>query len=221
MHKPADSAPFPTHELPQHVLQDQDAFEDDPKFHHLIFTNAAPTEPEEKAILSKVADLEKRKAAIEIESARLQALPDSDGARLEQEVNISQERIFSAISSLKRVLSPVRRLPTEILQSIFLLTLDPDSIPEISLDEEAERWEFTAPEYTLPSLELVCREWRKAALDFPLLWSTICTELPVLDNTEADNSRIIAGLSLHLDRSKSALCPSLCITHRTAMRLPA
>ncbi|KIY65214.1 hypothetical protein CYLTODRAFT_424524, partial [Cylindrobasidium torrendii FP15055 ss-10] len=205
MLNPASS---PIYEVPQHVLQEQDNFEDDPKFCHLTLTNAAPAELEEEALLSEISDLEKREAAIEIESARLLVLRDSYIARIDQELTltqISQERIASAIAARKRVLSPVRRLPAEILQLIFLFTLE--SVPQQMFDDDFGWWKFTTPCYTLLPLQLVCHQWRNTVVDFPQLWSTIYTQFPVFDNThwQAEDSNLISRIRLHLYRSKS--CP--------------
>ncbi|KAE9382690.1 hypothetical protein BT96DRAFT_772510, partial [Gymnopus androsaceus JB14] len=57
------------------------------------------------------------------------------------------------ISSLRNVLSPVRRVPLEILSEIFQLSCDPF---------DASRYIFT--------ICTVCVAWRKAAHGTPRLW---------------------------------------------------
>ncbi|KAJ6530067.1 hypothetical protein DFH09DRAFT_994695 [Mycena vulgaris] len=82
--------------------------------------------------------------------------------------------------------SPLRRLPAELLSLIFKFTLPPYSPEEIS-----GPWIVGG----------VCRRWRTVALSHPTLWSTI-----VLDFSEAEpTSETHAALEVQLERSRG--CP--------------
>ncbi|KIY62750.1 hypothetical protein CYLTODRAFT_319223, partial [Cylindrobasidium torrendii FP15055 ss-10] len=77
--------------------------------------------------------------------------------------------IEDAIRARRHVLAPVRRLPTEILRQIFLLTVN--HIPERSAEANGvDWWSFKDPECTLWAMELVCQQWRAVAMGYPQLW---------------------------------------------------
>ncbi|TRM66826.1 hypothetical protein BD626DRAFT_165026 [Schizophyllum amplum] len=73
------------------------------------------------------------------------------------------------------LLSPYRRLPTEILSEIFLLALP-------------NRWEVSYTGQRKLNFVGVCRRWRDVALKTPRLWSTLrfnCVETPFYKHTSA------------------------------------
>ncbi|KAJ3546454.1 hypothetical protein NMY22_g2047 [Coprinellus aureogranulatus] len=74
------------------------------------------------------------------------------------------------------ILSPIRRLPPEILPEIF-----------IHLPPSGRLSPVTSYQDVLRALCLVCRAWRRAALSLPHFWSTVRLKLPIAD------SRLAAG----------------------------
>ncbi|KAJ7595677.1 hypothetical protein C8J56DRAFT_386572 [Mycena floridula] len=74
-------------------------------------------------------------------------------------------RIIESSVAAKGVLSPVRRIPAEIIGEIVLFALADSSgiIPPISLDMEEGVWAYSQ----------VCRLWRKEILSRVLIWSNI------------------------------------------------
>ncbi|KAF8891065.1 hypothetical protein CPB85DRAFT_1153263, partial [Mucidula mucida] len=85
-----------------------------------------------------------------------------------------REHLSMAIEQRKRLLSPVRRLPSEILSHIFSLTVIfplPTKIKD-NIDKDSDDWREIIPsESMLWTIELVCKDWRKVVLQFPELWS--------------------------------------------------
>jgi len=79
-----------------------------------------------------------------------------------------RKEITKTLEPYAKVLSPVRRLPFEVLQEIFLWCQPTDRYPKINSEE--------APLL----LGAICRNWREASLSCPRLWSKL--QLPYLDN---------------------------------------
>ncbi|KAJ6484208.1 hypothetical protein C8R45DRAFT_1148600 [Mycena sanguinolenta] len=128
------------------------------RFAELLVTNEAPRELE-LALIKPIA---------EATSARLASL-DAEIARLEERVReLSAER--TALSKYHahntRILSPVRRIPVEILSEIFLWASP--SVYDV-FDPEGSPWTLTH----------VCAKWRAIALSKPSLWSLINVDFSV------------------------------------------
>ncbi|PBL04074.1 hypothetical protein ARMGADRAFT_42187 [Armillaria gallica] len=88
-----------------------------------------------------------------------------------EELHQHHERACSAIQEKQNILSPVRRLPSEVLSEIFLQTVD-FPMQCVLIKEESPYWSFPRRR-TLTSIELVSNYWRKSALSFPKLWSYV------------------------------------------------
>ncbi|KAJ6466022.1 hypothetical protein C8R47DRAFT_1154166 [Mycena vitilis] len=79
------------------------------------------------------------------------------------QLTLSREVIAESLHQHRGVVSPVRRLPLELLWEIFALTL-PDESGSIEPHLES----------TIPwRVSAVCRSWREAALSYGPLWSTV------------------------------------------------
>ena len=96
-------------------------------------------------------------------------------ASLLSERDLLESRLEQAV----RMQSPVQRVPSDLLASIFsIAVLDGD-------DEDS---------ITLSNLMLVCRYWREVAVDSPILWTR------VVMGTHHSTDRAV----LKLDRSRTA-----------------
>ncbi|KAK0196814.1 hypothetical protein F5146DRAFT_1013029 [Armillaria mellea] len=81
-------------------------------------------------------------------------------------------RAVSRVAEHKRLLSPVCRLPPEILYEIFLrIIIFP--LPEAQPHRDRYSWDFRFGRNVLLSIALVCKTWHRAVLGFPELWSNI------------------------------------------------
>ncbi|KAJ3511790.1 hypothetical protein NMY22_g15540 [Coprinellus aureogranulatus] len=77
-----------------------------------------------------------------------------------------QARLKTAVDAHRSLLSPMRRLPAEVLQQIFLLCRAAHRMPLLRKEE--------APIL----LTRVCSAWRNLALDTPHLWDSIHIPIP-------------------------------------------
>ncbi|KAF4620454.1 hypothetical protein D9613_001166 [Agrocybe pediades] len=119
--------------------------------HHLLQNNIPPTDEEVSLVLEFVT-----KAQQEELELRNSIHPDSP--RL--------SRIVAVIQEHQAILSVVRRLPVEILQSIFACTAEPPT----PLDEYEEIHSSLGAAAPSLSFSRVSQYWRAAALSCPPLW---------------------------------------------------
>jgi len=98
------------------------------------------------------------------------------------------------ISQFKHSMASVQMLPSEILSTIFRLTLGRPSLRLRAVELLAQH---RARVYTLIKLSLVCREWRSIVLGDGTLWTT----LPV----DASRTDCQQSITIVLERSKQAM----------------
>jgi hypothetical protein len=117
----------------------------------------------------------------ELESARLRLSKVQGKIRaLLQEVKVltkEKKEIISEISNMMTVLRPIRKVPLEILQRIFLQCIFIVPLEERnSLDLTWAPWAITH----------VCSAWRKAAISYPALWSHIAIRMGATTKGQLD-----------------------------------
>ncbi|KAK1231922.1 hypothetical protein PQX77_004941 [Marasmius sp. AFHP31] len=99
-----------------------------------------------------------------------------------------KEKLKKSMEKFRSLLSPVHRLPSELLLEIFgylceVNVLDHSKMPPAS------------------ALSMVCGRWRQVTLASPRLWSSISLQL---DRSEGRRDKVIANLAqLFLERSKN------------------
>ncbi|RDB16566.1 hypothetical protein Hypma_002931 [Hypsizygus marmoreus] len=131
------------------------------RFRHLLSGNHEPQSRE----IEEVRNIVKRRESI---------LKQTDAQLLEllkTAMSLWERRVRddSLLSRFHCILSPMRRLPRELLIEIFLLTRD-------WLSEEGGFTPIPVGPYSKPSplvITHVCSDWRKVALSMPALWATI------------------------------------------------
>lgn len=104
-----------------------------------------------------------------------------------------------SIRAAKRLVSPVRHLPVEILHQIFVLVVE--FPPPKVWDEGNHFWKIQHEKTSLWDLELVSKGWRSALLSCSLTWSYICLKDTDRFERTADNSGF-RGLLRQVERSK-------------------
>ncbi|THU98333.1 hypothetical protein K435DRAFT_777549 [Dendrothele bispora CBS 962.96] len=93
---------------------------------------------------------------------------DTEIARLETAISVlkyKRERLEDYVAKCRSLLSPIRRLPPEILSLIFLF----------QCRKFANMFNLYEPDKTLPAFVLsqVCTGWRNVALNTPTMWSNL------------------------------------------------
>jgi len=124
-------------------------------FANRLQTNYTPSPGESDQIKDIIKSISVEISDLEIEAARIL-----------EPFRRKHDLLLEQLSSHRRLLSPVRRLPVEILREVFLCCLsnNPDS------------W---MKQYECPLLlTRVCSRWRRLALSMPQLWSIIHAVIP-------------------------------------------
>ncbi|KAJ7451972.1 hypothetical protein FB451DRAFT_698806 [Mycena latifolia] len=120
-------------------------------------SNESPLDSERPFIESVVCQLRGRLSRRDVEISRLRARI----AQLEEEC----AGLESEISRNTSILSPIRRIPNEILSEIFPLALPShqEAIESDGFDVQDTPW----------SLGQICGQWRAVALSLGALWSSV------------------------------------------------
>ncbi|THU90874.1 hypothetical protein K435DRAFT_246450 [Dendrothele bispora CBS 962.96] len=169
----------------------------DPKsspFYHLLDTNYAASRAEAEHINEILRPHEQDLRNIDEEIARLDTLLE--------DLRSQREKVVSYIHKHRQLLSPIRRLPPEILADSFTYCLPVAHPPTRDLSE--------APLL----LTLVSKQWREIAFSTPYLWSALHIYIPHSRvNDEEFMERRKNGIKQWLERSGN-LPISLSLTHR-------
>ncbi|KAK0448517.1 hypothetical protein EV421DRAFT_2032718 [Armillaria borealis] len=231
---PCSGCPCPNHHLPSCTFTIEPSLSDDPEWMHLTRSNNSPSQYEEMVLSTMISAYDEQIKGIELEKSNLEAFSLSLNAQI---VAVSQKiealgeehaRVTEAVRERRDLLSPVRRLPPEVLNHIFLNTIDfpvpRTPIVHNAVKEEAieisPNWEFNATESSLWSITGVSTKWRSVSLSSPRLWSYV--NIMITDSNFADYS-YIRQLGLQLDRSaKYPLSMLIChiVEESTAEYLP-
>ncbi|SJL00727.1 uncharacterized protein ARMOST_04041 [Armillaria ostoyae] len=175
-------------------------------FENLLRSNDAPSPSEECELRESISVGEARVVAIDDHVAALKELQQAlssqlalIGAELE-DLDSECGKVVARIAEHKRLLSPVRRLPPEILFKIFLGTI---ILPMTRMQPQRDgySWDFHPSGSALLSIELACKTWRQAVLDFPELWSRINISLSD-DNFSSSNFRYVRRLGCQIARTR-------------------
>jgi len=124
---------------------------------HLFLSNLPPSEIEVDLILSIVSSAES-----DLSQIRRQLKADLKNQALGNQLRTYE----NYITRHQSILSPLRRLPLELLYQIFDFFVPPQ-VP-LNRPYNHDRWS------DLPwGISQVCRRWRTITLSMPLLWSKI------------------------------------------------
>ncbi|KAJ7466184.1 hypothetical protein B0H11DRAFT_2048764 [Mycena galericulata] len=150
----------------------------------LIHTNGAPTEFQAREI------------------HRLLEAGQDDLARIEEsilkvslilsELQFQKRQRTKSLTALRRILSPIRRLPNELLTEIFLFCRANSTRSTVSILDVRE-----APML----LSHVAAHWRTVSIGTPMLWDTPCFRESIVSHPKAIYMRSILQRSRHLPTS--------------------
>ncbi|THU79803.1 hypothetical protein K435DRAFT_697061, partial [Dendrothele bispora CBS 962.96] len=151
-------------------------------FYHLLDTNHAASRAEAKLIHELLCLPEQELRNIDEEIARLDTLLDHLRSR--------KEKLASYIHKHRQLLSPIRRIPPEIIAELFTYCLPSTHPPTRDLSE--------APLL----LTLVCKQWRQIAFSTPYMWSALHIYIPYSRvSDEGFMERRKKGIKQWLERS--------------------
>lgn len=178
---------------------------------HLTRSNNPPSQYEETVLSGMISSYDQQIQCVDTEASNLEAFSFSLKAQIVavtqrmDTLRLERARIIEAASESRNLLNPVRRLPLEILNHIFLDTIDfPVSRTQVTRygeeDDTGEpgNWEFKTPDSSLWSITEVSKTWRNASLSFPKLWSYV--NIVITESNFKDYS-YIRQLGRQLDRS--------------------
>ncbi|KAJ6580756.1 hypothetical protein B0H19DRAFT_982308, partial [Mycena capillaripes] len=127
------------------------------RHHRLLNTNEAPEDAEIPFIQSVIWNTDSPLAHLDAEILKLQ----------EKLMQLEEERtsLSGYIARNKAILSPIRRIPPEVLGEVFSWTLPSitDALSRGRFDMEASPWVLTQ----------ICSRWRAISLSTSSLWSCI------------------------------------------------
>ncbi|KAF7331285.1 F-box domain-containing protein [Mycena kentingensis (nom. inval.)] len=124
----------------------------------LLRTNSVPSTPQQAAIRDFLSSCQPELARLEEEVSRLQDLLSVATA--------ARDAHKALMDDHQALLSPVRRVPDDILRAIFVATLHPTRDTALSGDEG-------------PLLVAqICKFWREIALTTPRLWASMHLSIP-------------------------------------------
>ncbi|KAJ7608977.1 hypothetical protein FB45DRAFT_1127679 [Roridomyces roridus] len=127
------------------------------RFHSLYNSNEAPEPSETPLVLSISSKIEIQLAALDTEISRLR----------ERLSHLEADRAFLAPfrGAKERVLAPIRRLPSEILEEIFMWSLP--------ILKDAMYYQDRTIKLSPWVLTHVCSSWRAVAISASALWSLL------------------------------------------------
>ncbi|THV00263.1 hypothetical protein K435DRAFT_558724, partial [Dendrothele bispora CBS 962.96] len=151
-------------------------------FYHLLETNHAASRAETEHIHEFLRLPEQELQNVDEEIARLDTLLIDLRSR--------KEKLVSYIHKHRQLLSPIRRLPPEIIAELFTCCLPAAHPPTRDLSEPPLL------------LTLVCKQWREIAFSTPCLWSALHIYIPhSRDSDENFLERRKRGIKQWLERS--------------------
>lgn len=134
---------------------------------------------------------------------------DIERARAElHRLERQRDQVKDVVHELEALMSPVRRIPTDIMAKIFEHCIWHDVTPRAD------------PRMAPLLLAQVCRSWRYLLFSLPCLWTSLQLDLP--SNTKGWETLIQSkGLSMHLWFSRSKALPvSLFLNHAKGCLIP-
>ncbi|KAJ3836682.1 hypothetical protein F5878DRAFT_624541 [Lentinula raphanica] len=159
---------------------------DSARIDHLLHTNDHPTQQEETAFRSFVADGEFFLSQLDIRIASVRALL--------LQLEATRNSLASTISSYKQPLHPIRRLPSEILGLIFSYGVGHDEPAERNLLKSPHSLDLQYPPWVYGR---ICRKWKDCLYEMPSLWTRVRLQF---DKFELGSNQAL--LSVYLCRSK-------------------
>ncbi|KAK0194798.1 hypothetical protein F5146DRAFT_259683 [Armillaria mellea] len=197
---PCTGCTCPNHHLPSYNFAPITRLSDNPDLTRLTRTNDLPLPSQENTLLAMISSYKQDLHRLDLEKSSLYVLLLDLTKQLEEKIEIlNQERarISEAIHECQGIISPVRRLPPELLCQIFLGTIDR---AQATADVDAQMHDIKSVGYSPLSISSVSVKWRSIALSFPEFWSSI--NILLMDDGGLGDDLNLKQHRLYLDRSK-------------------
>ncbi|KAJ7138193.1 hypothetical protein C8R44DRAFT_695333, partial [Mycena epipterygia] len=146
------------------------------RHHRLLTSNEVPLESDSTIVQSVISKARAGLALIEQEISRLR----------DRMKYLEEER--ASLSGHIAILSPLRRIPPEVLGEIFSWTL-----PSADALKQKKNFDIAESPWVLTR---VSAQWRAVALSLPSLWSLVVVEFP-------ENPRPLPIVKAHIQRAQS------------------
>ncbi|KAK0486495.1 hypothetical protein IW261DRAFT_1455803 [Armillaria novae-zelandiae] len=198
----------PDHDVPLYTSTFSDDMLENSGLVRLARSNEEPLPAEAAALNGMIAEYSERISALDSRAVDLRELRTTflrQISSIDEELNHilgEREKLSVAIDTRRKFLSPVRRLPPELLCRIFHETVE-KTIPRSLSKRERGWWDFRDVTSPLWTIELVCRRWKEAVVSFPELWSYL--NIVVTDDNFMGTYRYTRLLSRQFARSKQHL----------------
>ncbi|KAK0228842.1 hypothetical protein IW262DRAFT_1456058 [Armillaria fumosa] len=177
-----------------------------PTFDNLLRSNDPPSPSEECELRDSISAGEAHVVAIDSHVTVLKELQQALSSQLAlisvelESLDSERGKVVARIAEHNRLLSPVRRLPPEILYEIFVGTII-FPMPEAQPQRDGYSWDFRLGGNALWSIELVCKTWHRTVLGFPELWSSINISLSD-HNFSSSKLRYVRQLACQVARAR-------------------
>ncbi|KAF7310166.1 F-box domain-containing protein [Mycena indigotica] len=127
-------------------------------FEDILHTNTVPSDAQSEEMRSFLTPHRQALNKLDDEVQRLE--------RLLENVNQQRKELYTWLAAHDKLLSPMRRLPDDVVRVVFAHTLPTTRHAALSADEGPLL------------LTSICRHWRELALSTPRLWAAVHVVLP-------------------------------------------
>ena len=145
-----------------------------------LHSQFVPTAEDERSVRKDIQQMKSTVESVENEIVRLR--------RSLTELEDYRSRLYDNITRHQAVLSPIRKLPPEILTEIFLHAADGSSVVWPKQNGEVEMAFL---------LGRICSYWRTITHSLPLLWSNICLDIPSALESRPPDSLKATSVAVH------------------------
>jgi len=163
--------------------------------HPLLKSNHPPNDQQVLEVCKRIQTLEAKYE--KLTGSHWTPQPDPAHSRKASPLPSEAQKLDAHIRALRSILSPIRRIPHEVLQQIMIFVAESDQ-PRTVMGEEVVKIDSSK----VFSPARVCRSWRNAALGTPHVWrepSNIYFDGD--DMPEKERDAMLNDLRLHLRRS--------------------
>ncbi|KAK0475440.1 hypothetical protein IW261DRAFT_1494242 [Armillaria novae-zelandiae] len=197
---PCTGCMCPNHRIPSYSFSPITRLSDSPNWTRLTRTNELPLPSQENALSAMISSYKQYLHRLDLEKSCLDAFLSNLKKQSKERIDILDQertRISEAIHECQGIISPVRRLPPELLCQIFLGTIER---AQATADAAAQLQDIKSVGHSASSISSVSIKWRSIALSFPQLWSSI--SLLLVDDDGLGDDLNLKRHCLYLNRSQ-------------------